>query len=200
LSRTAVGITDVPPGITRPDTRRDAGNKTVVIPPRPPVQIEDTPIDNPQREQLRPRDLIAIDGRTPATPQPVIPPTGRKDKPIDISPDAATGQPQDVFFDFDKSGLREDQKAALNADVAWLKRNQKVRVTIEGHCDERGANEYNLALGERRAKAVKDYLVAAGIAADRIATVSYGEERPFVLGHDESAWTWNRRGHVVPAQ
>ncbi|MFI5339649.1 MAG: OmpA family protein, partial [Candidatus Methylomirabilales bacterium] len=64
-------------------------------------------------------------------------------------------------------------------------------------CDERGTAEYNLGLGERRAKAVKDYLVAAGVAADRIATISYGKERPFVLGHDESAWKWNRRGHFV---
>jgi len=69
---------------------------------------------------------------------------------------------------------------------------------VEGHADERGTNEYTLALGERRATAVRDYLVAAGIAADRIRTISYGEERPFVLGHDESAWRWNRRGHFVP--
>jgi peptidoglycan-associated lipoprotein len=104
---------------------------------------------------------------------------------------------KDVFFDFDKSNIRDDQKAALNEDVAWLKANSRVKITLEGHCDERGTAEYNLGLGERRAKAVKDYLVAAGIAADRIATISYGKERPFVLGHDESAWKWNRRGHFV---
>jgi peptidoglycan-associated lipoprotein len=104
---------------------------------------------------------------------------------------------KDLFFDFDKSNIREDQKAALNEDVGWLKVNAGAKLTIEGHCDERGTAEYNLGLGERRAKAVKDYLVAAGIAADRIATISYGKERPFVLGHDESAWKWNRRGHFV---
>jgi peptidoglycan-associated lipoprotein len=104
---------------------------------------------------------------------------------------------EDVFFDFDKSVLRDDAKASLDRNVAWLRANAGARVSVEGHCDERGTNEYNLALGERRAKAVKDYLVAAGIAANRIQTISYGEERPFVLGHDESAWRWNRRGHFV---
>jgi peptidoglycan-associated lipoprotein len=81
--------------------------------------------------------------------------------------------------------------------VAWLKANARAKITLEGHCDERGTAEYNLALGERRAKAVKDYLIAAGIPADRVSTISYGKERPFVLGHDESAWKWNRRGHFV---
>jgi len=104
---------------------------------------------------------------------------------------------KDAFFDFDKSNIRDDQKAALNEDVTWLKANGQAKVTVEGHCDERGTNEYNLALGERRAKAVKDYMVAAGIPADRVATISYGKERPFVLGHDESAWKWNRRGHFA---
>ena len=104
---------------------------------------------------------------------------------------------KDVFFDFVKSTLQDDQKAALNEGVGWLKANSWAMLTIEGHCDERGTAEYNLSLGERRAKAVRDYLVGVGIPADRIVTISYGEERPFVLGHDESAWKWNRRGHFV---
>jgi peptidoglycan-associated lipoprotein len=104
---------------------------------------------------------------------------------------------KDVFFDYDKSNIREDQKAALNENIGWLKANSKAKVTLEGHCDERGTAEYNLGLGDRRAKAAKDYLVAAGIAPDRVATISYGKERPFVLGHDESAWKWNRRSHFV---
>ena len=110
---------------------------------------------------------------------------------------AAASPLKDAFFDYDKSILREDQKAALGEDVAWLKGNAGAKVLIEGHCDERGTAEYNLGLGERRAKAVKDYLIAAGVAADRISIISYGKERPFVLGHDESAWKWNRRGHFV---
>jgi peptidoglycan-associated lipoprotein len=104
---------------------------------------------------------------------------------------------KDVFFDFDKAAIRDDQKAALNDNVGWLKVNTGAKALIEGHCDERGTAEYNLGLGERRAKAVKDYLIAAGVAADRISTISYGKERPFVLGHDESAWKWNRRGHFT---
>jgi len=121
-----------------------------------------------------------------------------------IAPAAPAAQPtpaavplQDIFFDFDKSNIRDDQKAALDGNLTWLKANPTAKSIIEGHADERGTNEYNLALGERRAKATKDYLVAAGIDAARIATVSYGEERPFLLGHDESAWKWNRRAHFV---
>lgn len=104
---------------------------------------------------------------------------------------------KDIFFDFDESIIRDDQKAAANENAAWLKANSTVKITIEGHADERGTSEYNLGLGERRAKATKDYLVAAGIHPTRIVTISYGEERPFVFGHDESAWKWNRRAHFV---
>jgi peptidoglycan-associated lipoprotein len=104
---------------------------------------------------------------------------------------------KDVFFDYDKAVVRTDQQAALTENAAWLKANPGAKLLIEGHCDERGTAEYNLALGERRAKAVKDFLVTAGIPADRVSTISYGEERPFVLGHDESAWKWNRRAHFV---
>jgi peptidoglycan-associated lipoprotein len=114
---------------------------------------------------------------------------------------AAAGQQkgplQDVFFDFNKDAIRDDQKVALDANAAWLKARQKARVTIEGHADERGTSEYNLALGDRRAKTSRDYLVAKGVEAGRITVVSYGEERPFVLGHDENAWRWNRRAHFV---
>ncbi len=104
---------------------------------------------------------------------------------------------QDVFYDYDAATIRDDQKAAITADVAWLQAHPGTAVVIEGHCDERGADEYNLALGERRAQAVKDYLLAAGISADRISTVSFGKERPFVLGHGEAFWKENRRAHFV---
>jgi len=140
---------------------------------------------------------------TPVTPPPVPPAEPRvQPAPAPPAPTPAAAAPtptplKDVFFDFDKFDIREDQKAALDTNVTWLKANPRVKASIEGHCDERGTPEYNLALGERRAKAVMNYLVGAGIAADRIVTVSYGEERPFVLGHDEAAWKWNRRGHFV---
>ncbi len=132
---------------------------------------------------------------------PVTRPSPPTESPVRPSPAApaapATSPMKDVFFDFDKSNIRDDQKAAINDDVVWLKANARVKITVEGHCDERGTVEYNLALGERRAKTVKDYLVAAGVPADRIAIISYGKERPFVLGHDEAAWKWNRRGHFL---
>ena len=134
-------------------------------------------------------------GETPVTR--ATPPAETAVLPAPGAAVAAASPLKDLFFDFDKSNIRDDQKAALNDNVAWLKGNSKVKLTVEGHADERGTAEYNLGLGERRGKAVKDYLVAAGIAADRVATISYGKERPFVLGHDESAWKWNRRGHFV---
>ena len=99
-----------------------------------------------------------------------------------------------VFFDFDKSNLRPDARATLGKWVAFLKKYPNDRLTIEGHCDERGTREYNLALGERRATAVKNFLVAEGVAAARLKTISYGKERPAVLGHNEAAWAQNRRG------
>jgi peptidoglycan-associated lipoprotein len=107
------------------------------------------------------------------------------------------GYLKDAFFDFDKFNIRADQRDGLAADAEWLKKYQKVQVRIEGHCDERGTAQYNMALGEKRASAVKDYLTSLGIDAGRIETVSYGKERPFVKGHNEEAWAQNRRGHFV---
>jgi peptidoglycan-associated lipoprotein len=104
---------------------------------------------------------------------------------------------QDIFFDFDKSSIRADMKKSLAENIRWLKANPTTSIIIEGHCDERGTVEYNQGLGQRRAASVKNYLVAAGISAKRIKVVSYGKERPFVTGHDESAWKWNRRAHFV---
>ncbi len=105
---------------------------------------------------------------------------------------------RDIFFDFDKAEIRPDAKAPLKDNVEWLQTHPKAAVTIEGHCDERGTTEYNLALGERRARTTKDFLVASGVDPKRMSTVSFGKERPFVVGHDESAWQWNRRAHFVP--
>ncbi|EKE67508.1 peptidoglycan-associated lipoprotein Pal [Oceanibaculum indicum] len=102
-----------------------------------------------------------------------------------------------IFFDFDKYNVRADQRGQVEKWAAWLKRNPSVRVTIEGHADERGTREYNLGLGERRANSVKDALVASGIDAGRLTTVSYGKERPAVLGSNEAAWAQNRRGVLV---
>jgi peptidoglycan-associated lipoprotein len=102
-----------------------------------------------------------------------------------------------VFFDTDQSGINAEGRKTLERQAQWLKRYPNLTVTIEGHCDERGLREYNLALGDRRATAAKDMLVALGIDARRIKTVSYGKERPAVVGSDESAWAQNRRAVTV---
>ncbi len=102
-----------------------------------------------------------------------------------------------VFFAFDSAALDEKARAVLDRQAEWLLRYPHITVTIEGHADERGTREYNLALGERRAQAVKDYLVAKGVAPDRILTISYGEERPVDPGHNEAAWALNRRAVTV---
>ena len=102
-----------------------------------------------------------------------------------------------VFFGFDSSDLTAESRAALEKQAAWMKKFGGVRVVLEGHCDERGTREYNLALGERRANAAKDYLVAFGINPARVKTISYGKERPAALGHNESAWAQNRRSVTV---
>jgi len=102
-----------------------------------------------------------------------------------------------VFFEYNSSELTADAQHTLDRQVAWLKQYGKLNVTVEGHCDERGTREYNLALGERRAAAAKKYLVAAGIPAGRVSTISYGKERPAVVGDDESAWSQNRRAVTV---
>lgn len=102
-----------------------------------------------------------------------------------------------VYFDFDSSTLSSDAKSILEGNAKYLKENASVEVQIEGHCDERGGVQYNLALGEHRAKAAKRYLEAMGISSGRISTVSYGKERPVAQGHDESAWSQNRRANFV---
>ena len=102
-----------------------------------------------------------------------------------------------IFFDFDKSDIRPDQRSRIDSWADWLKKYPQVTVLIEGNCDERGTREYNLALGERRANSAKAYLVAKGISASRIQTISYGKERPAVLGSNEAAWAQNRRDVMV---
>ncbi len=104
---------------------------------------------------------------------------------------------KDIHFDFDKYNIRPGDAEILKENAAFLKNYSKGKIQIEGHCDERGTTEYNLALGERRANSTKKYLLSLGIPADRISTISYGKERPLDPGHNEEAWAKNRRGHFV---
>lgn len=119
---------------------------------------------------------------------------------LELNGDSDSGKAgglQTVYFDFNESTLSSDSKETLKNNAEFLKSNGTVDIQVEGHCDERGGHQYNLALGERRAKAVRDYLVAAGVASKRLSTISYGKERPVAEGHDESAWGKNRRANFV---
>jgi len=102
-----------------------------------------------------------------------------------------------VFFDLDKYNLGSGAQKTLQAQAAWLKKFSGAKILVEGHADERGTREYNLALGDRRANSVKDYLIALGVSANRVKIISYGKERPAALGHNEAAWSQNRRGVTV---
>ena len=104
---------------------------------------------------------------------------------------------KDALFDYDKYDIRPDARAALDSIAAWLNKNRNINVLIEGHCDERGTNEYNLALGEKRANAAKEYLLARGITAKRINTISYGEEKPLCTEQNEDCYQKNRRAYFV---
>jgi peptidoglycan-associated lipoprotein len=120
------------------------------------------------------------------------------------SPDDMTGEPgvrgllETAYFDFDSAAIRSDMRPVLQGNVSKIGANASWKmVVVEGHCDERGSEEYNLALGERRANTVKQYLVDSGVSGGRIDTVSFGEAKGAVQGHDESAWKWNRRAEFV---
>jgi peptidoglycan-associated lipoprotein len=127
--------------------------------------------------------------------QPPPPPMTPTSSPTDE--DLFGQNVKDVYFDYDKADIRGDQQAAIQADTAFLNQHSNFNFTIEGHCDNRGSTEYNLALGDQRASAVKSALVAAGISASRIKTISYGKEKPFCMEDNEACWQQNRRGHFV---
>lgn len=103
-----------------------------------------------------------------------------------------------VYFDYDKATLSSETKAQLAANAQWIKSNPKVKIQVEGHCDNRGTIEYNLALGERRAQSVKSYLQGLGVPADQLTIISYGEEKPMVSGDSDQAWSKNRRANFLP--
>jgi peptidoglycan-associated lipoprotein len=131
-----------------------------------------------------------------AAPQPAAPAQtpGPRPQPREF---VATPNLRDVFFDFDKYDIRPEDAKTLDTNANWLKSNPNQLVLIEGHCDERGTNEYNLALGERRAKAAMNYLVSQGVQASRITIISYGEERPTCSERNEACWAKNRRAHFL---
>jgi peptidoglycan-associated lipoprotein len=125
-------------------------------------------------------------------PPPPPPPTGSV-----TDEDLFSQSVKDVYFDYDKADVRGDQQASVQADAQFLSQHANMTFTIEGHCDERGSTDYNLALGDQRASAVRNALTAAGVSASRIKTISYGKEKPFCTESNEACWQQNRRGHLV---
>ncbi len=146
--------------------------------------------------------------QTEAAPEPVV-----EEKPMDMAPtpmavesapvrqvdrlDEGLLAQRTIYFDFDKYNIKEEFREVIAAHAEYLANNPSAKVTIEGHCDERGTREYNIGLGERRASAVQQMLTLQGASSRQINTVSYGEERPNALGHDEEAWSRNRRGEII---
>jgi peptidoglycan-associated lipoprotein len=128
---------------------------------------------------------------TPPPPSPVV------EAPKPSLDELFLKEVRDAYFDYDKAEIRADAREALGKTADFLRNYPQLRVTIEGHCDERGSTEYNLALGDRRASAVKQYLVSLGLPADRLTTVSYGKEKPFCVQSDEACYQQNRRGHFI---
>ena len=163
--------------------------KKPVPPPPPPAPAAPAPTTTP----------------TPPPPPPPPPPAPAPKQPTEDEVFAAKSLDQlnaekplgDVFFAYDSQTLSDEGRAALQKNLEWMKRWASTKVMVEGHADNRGTNEYNLALGERRAAAVRDYLVSLGLTADRITIVSKGEEQPFCSDDNEACWQQNRRGHFI---
>jgi peptidoglycan-associated lipoprotein len=163
----------------------------------PPTGVAVAPAPPPAPQPLAPATpppVPAPQALAPAVPPPAPAPVQPRSAPAEFAENPALA---DIHFDFDKSVIRPGDARILDASAGWLKENPKVLVLIEGHCDERGTNEYNLALGERRAEATRTYLVSRGIAASRMSIISYGEERPTCGQRTEACWAKNRRSHSL---
>ncbi|MBU8920892.1 MAG: peptidoglycan-associated lipoprotein Pal [Bacteroidales bacterium] len=148
------------------------------------------------------KDTVEVQDIEPAIEE-IVPPPPPLQEEVEEVPVIEEVEPvvlEDIFFDYDKFNIKDEYKSILTANAEMLLDNPEVTLLVEGHCDERGTSEYNLALGEKRAKSVLDFLVAYGVGADRLSLVSYGEEKPFDSGHDEHAWGMNRRAHMAVKQ
>jgi peptidoglycan-associated lipoprotein len=162
----------------------------VAPPPPPPAPVAPPPPPPPAPAPPPPPPPVAV----APTPPPPPPPAPRPAPPKEYRPNDAL---KPVYFDFDKSAIRRTDAKILDDTAKWLNANPDQLVLIEGHTDERGTNDYNLALGDKRAKAAMNHLVAQGVKSDRIAVVSYGEERPACTEKNEACWAKNRRGQFL---
>lgn len=156
-----------------------------------PKKAEVASVPEPQKE--------AVTAPSPAQAAPAAAPEGTSGEPEERAPVSGAGL-QVIYFDFDKSFIRDDARPVMQANAEWLKAHPKVNVRIEGNCDERGTIEYNQALGQRRAASAKKYLTDAGVSAGRISLLSYGKEKPACTDHDETCWQKNRRDDLVEAK
>jgi len=161
--------------------------KRIVQPQQQPVAPQVTKAPEAKPEQKIPEEKITEQQLAKIETKEVETPKYTEEKGIF----------EDIHFDFDKYDIRPDAKPILQSVADWLIKNTSSRLLIEGHCDERGTNEYNLALGDRRAKATRDYLVAVGVVSGRIDIISYGEEKPICTEKTEECWQKNRRAHFV---
>lgn len=176
----------VPPGVARPMRPEGMPGERPGEVARPGVR-EEAVRPGVREEVIRPglREEAVRPGMPPAVAAvPGVPPAVRAVTPL-----------KDIFFDFDKYNIRPDARKTLEENARWLQGNPKAKIQIEGHADERGTDEYNLALGERRANAAKNFLKLVGVELERISIISYGEFRPLEPGHNEEAWAKNRRDH-----
>ena len=146
----------------------------------------------PPAPVVQPRAAVNDEAPVPAPARPSAEPVSEAAAPV-----ASLLKLEKVFFEFDAYTLTPEAREILARKAEWLRQNPAAKLTIEGNCDERGSDEYNLALGQRRAEAVKNYLVSLGVAAERLSSTSYGEERPAAAGSDESAWSQNRRAELL---
>jgi peptidoglycan-associated lipoprotein len=172
--------------------------------PKPVIAPEPPQEEAAATAPTAPADAATAEGTVNVLSEPPIAAAGMPESgvtsdelPADVEAINNAGYLTDAYFDTDKADLRDETRDTLARNAAWLRQHATVKVLIEGHCDERNTAEYNLALGWRRANAAKDYIVSLGVEADRIATISYGEEKPFASGGNEAAWAQNRRAHFV---
>jgi peptidoglycan-associated lipoprotein len=164
------------------------GEEPVAAKPAPPPQ-EVPPPAPPKPEPVKPAPLPETPTQESAIPQEAPKPG--------MQATELQSELQKIYFNFDSADLSQDARSSLSKNADMLAKDPSAKIRIEGNCDERGSDEYNMALGERRAKAAKDYLVNLGVQPDRISVISYGEEKPADPGHDEAAWAKNRRDEFV---
>ncbi|MBI5407975.1 MAG: peptidoglycan-associated lipoprotein Pal [Nitrospirae bacterium] len=164
------------------------------VAPKEPVKQEAARPEKPEVPKEVVKETIVPKEQKPLE---IAMPAKKEAPPAPVAKEEVSAVLRDALFDFDKYNIREDARPVLDAAASQLKKNGQINIIIEGHCDERGTNEYNLALGEKRAKAAKDYLASLSVSPARMTVVTYGEERPLCTEHNETCWQGNRRAHFV---